>query len=635
MLTLIRSLARSPLIGGSIIILLIAAFSLWGINDVFRGGGTSAIIVGPEHVTVQDLRHSYDRQLFQIQQNDPRFTREQAEEIGLGDSIVQRVIAETAGDAKADELGLSISDETLYEALEDISAFQNPFTNRFDPQTYTSILRGNGYSGALPERRFEAEMISQLRRVQFTSASLGGLHAPDLFSEIRQAYAGERRSFRALLIPPTLVDEPETPDDDTLQQFIMDNPQSFERAEQRRLTLVRIQASDLLSDIEVDEADMRELYEFRLSNGELSAPATRSLTQWLAADQVTAEEAATRLTDGEAADAVMAELGLGEGVKLTEVQSYQVPDAAVADAAFELGVGDIQAVEGRLGWRVVRIDAALDPEIASFEDLEDELREELAGETAADRVLDALGAFEEARDTGASLEEAAAASGLFAERLGAFTATGYTVDGEPLSAMLDNPDILQAAFAAPLGFPTDLTDFGENGYFTLRVDEVIEPRLADLDEVRAQAEASWHTQEIDTRLQALVDQAQELLTEGVDMDAVAAELGEDARVESTTLGRQETDESFTAQMVAQAFGVPEGQRFESRAGDQTTRAIVEVEEVIPGVIAELSDADRTALNAEINNDATQMLNTALMNAYKVKADDNLIGQALGRTNPVQ
>ncbi|WP_375549015.1 SurA N-terminal domain-containing protein [Oceanicaulis alexandrii] len=525
MLTLIRSLARSPIIGGMIIALLIAAFALWGVTDIFRSNGSAALVVGPETVSASELARTYERQLFQIQRDNPEITREQADQMGLGDSVVQRLIAETAVDAKADQMGMTISDSTLFETLRSVPAFQNPFTSQFDPNTYASVLRENGYRGPLAERQFESDITSELRRGQFIAAALGGVYAPEIFGDIRAAYNGERRSLRALFLQPSLVDAPEAPDDDTLTAFIGENARIFERPEQRRLTLMRISPADFLRDVDVSDEDLQALYDFRLDNGDLAEPATRSLTQWPAPDQQTAETAAARLSAGETVSTVISELGLGEEVALADVQSYQVPDGQIAEQAFTLSAGDIAAIESQLGWRVVRIDAANDPDTPSLAELEAELRDELARDNAEGMMLDALGVFEEERGNGATLEEAAMQAGLIAERIDFVAANGYSADREPALTLLQNPDLLTAAFSAQQGFATDLESYGEDGgYFVVRVDEIEPARLSELSEVREDAAQFWTMRETDNRLQTLVDDVQARLDAGETADAIADSL---------------------------------------------------------------------------------------------------------------
>ncbi len=137
--------------------------------------------------------------------------------------------------------------------------------------------------------------------------------------------------------------------------------------------------------------------------------------------------------------------------------------------------------------------------------------------------------------------------------------------------------------------------------------------------------------ETDNRLQAVVDDVQARLDAGESLDAIAATLGAGARVEAAVLGRDETAGPFNAQLVAQAFRQPEGGRFVTRADNQTTRAIVLVDDVITGDRGVVTQAQRDALSAELRDDATQIVTSALINAYEVRQNQDLINQALGRT----
>lgn len=634
MLSFIRALARNPIVGGFIVVLLIAAFALFGVTDVFRGGGNAAVLVGDERVTVQELAQAYDRQLQTIQRENPRVTREQADEFGLGERVVQQVTAQAAIDAKINELGLSLSDPRLAEAVRQISAFQNPFNGEFDLQTYRSILRDNGYTGpaGAAERRFESDLKDELTRAQYIDAVLGGMTAPDMFAQARRAYEEERRTVRALLIPPSLAGDIAEPTDEELSGFIAENARIFQRPENRRFTLVRVSPELYERDVDVSEEDLLALYAFRLENGELADAPTRSLTQWPAPDQGVAETAAARIATGESIDTVVAELGLGEAVSLSDVQAFEVPDAGIAEGAFALGEGAVEAVEGRLGWRVVRIDAAADPQAPTLEEARSDLVTELAGDAAEGMMLDALALFEEARGAGATLEEAARAASIPAEIYDWLGPDGTSVNGYRAFTLSDAPEILENVFSLPQGFDGDLTTFGENGYFVARVDAIDASRLPEVSEVRDEASAVWRVQQVDEQLQALVDDALARARAGESLDAIAADI-EGARVEAATLGRSETAGPFNRQLVSQAFGAERAAPFSGRAGDQRTRAVAVVDAILAPDPRPASLERAQALAGELETDLAIALESALVTTYEVRQDQRLIDLALGRIDP--
>jgi peptidyl-prolyl cis-trans isomerase D len=307
MLSAIRSLARSPLIGGIIIAFLIAAFALWGVEDILRGGRTDAITVGTERVTPQQLNRAFNQRLSMAQMENPRLTREEADRAGLGESVVSQLAAEAALNAQARELNLGVSDSRVFSEIQDIPAFRSGFSNRFDRATYNEILRQQNWT---PET-FEQQIRTELRRMQMVDSAIAGARAPSVMAEARAAYEAEARTIRTLLLPPSLAGEIEPPADDILEGFIAEEAQVFQRPEQRRFSIVRAAPDLLAMDADVDEEELRELYQLRLDQGELSEPATRSFALWTVADSDTADALIARIEAGEDADAAAFELGPG------------------------------------------------------------------------------------------------------------------------------------------------------------------------------------------------------------------------------------------------------------------------------------------------------------------------------------
>lgn len=627
MLSTIRNLARSPIAVLIIIVPVVAAFALFGINDIFTGTGNAVATVGSERVTLQDVSRTMQREVRRLQMENPRMTQQEADAAGLGDSVINLLVAQAAISAQARELGIAATDEQVAEIIQSAPAFQSVFSNRFDPAAYNEWLRQEGWTA----NTFEAQLRADLRRQQFVDAALSGATPPALFSQLRARYQGETRTIRALLIPPALAGEVEAPDDETLQAFIAENEAFFTLPEQRRITLVRLDPQLVSADVAVDEAELRELYDMRRETGELSEAPLRTFLQWVTPDQQTAENIVERLEAGEDPSAISAATGLGDPVRLEGVEQFAVPDQVIGQAAFEMAQGEARAVRGRLGWRAVYVQAANDPEIPDFESMADELRTELAGDAAEYRVLDALAEFEDQRGRGATLEEAAEAAGMPLERFDFMTPDAFEISsGSPLMSLIREEAILQAATATQEGFESDLTEFGEGGYFILRVDAVRPSELAPLADVREQAEAFWRLRQIDDRLQETVTQALSRAEAGESLDAIAASIP-GTRVEGSTLSRGQTAGPFTQALVGAAFRARENTPFEARAGDQRTRAVAIVTAITPGA-SELDSATRRAITEGYENDIVIALERALLDNYDVRINAQLRDAALGRSD---
>ncbi|MFC4723730.1 SurA N-terminal domain-containing protein [Glycocaulis abyssi] len=627
MLSSIRNLARSPIAVLVIIVPVVAAFALFGINDIFTGTGNAVATVGSERVTLQDVSRTMQREMRRIQMENPRMTQQEADEAGLGDNVMNLLVAQAAINAQARELGIAATDEQVFELIHGAPAFQSVFSNRFDPAAYQEWLRQEGWTA----NAFEAQLRGDLRRQQFIDAALAGATPPAIFGEMRARYQGETRTIRALLIPPALAGEVGTPDDETLEAFIAENAAFFTLPEQRRITLVRLDPQLVAPDVAVDEDELRELYEMRLETGELADAPLRTFLQWVTPDQQTAENIVERLGAGESPSSIAAATGLGDPVRLEDVEQFAVPDQVIGRAAFEMTQGEARAVQGRLGWRAVYVEAATDPEIPAFEAVADELRTELAGDAADYRVLDALAEFEDQRGRGATLEEAAEGAGIPLERFDYMTPDAFEISsGAPLMSIIREETILEAARTTQEGFESDLTPFGDGGYFILRVDAVRASELAPLADVREQAEAFWRLRQIDDRLQDTVTEALSRAEAGESLDAIAASIP-GTRVEETTLTRGQTAGPFTQTLVNAAFRARPDTPFEARAGDQRTRTVAIVTAITPGS-AELDSDARQAVIEGYESDIVIALERALLDSYDVRINTQLRDAALGRTD---
>src|SRR4051812_31330349 len=77
--------------------LLIAAFAIWGIGDVFRRGvsGDSVAKVGSLNVTSEEVQRAFEENYRQLQQRfGGQFDRRQAMQFGLMQQALQGLVAE-------------------------------------------------------------------------------------------------------------------------------------------------------------------------------------------------------------------------------------------------------------------------------------------------------------------------------------------------------------------------------------------------------------------------------------------------------------------------------------------------------------------------------------------------------------
>jgi peptidyl-prolyl cis-trans isomerase D len=101
------------------------------------------------------------------------------------------------------------------------------------------------------------------------------------------------------------------------------------------------------------------------------------------------------------------------------------------------------------------------------------------------------------------------------------------------------------------------------------------------------------------------------------------------------LGRGETAGPFNQQFSAAAFSASENEPFQARAGDQRTRAIALVTEIIAPSGDPVAPERQAAISGELSDDLAAALESAVLASYEIRRDPLLIDQALGRADPAQ
>ncbi|MAK63173.1 MAG: hypothetical protein CMF75_00280 [Maricaulis sp.] len=643
MLSLFRSFAKSPL-AIALLLLLCLGLILTGGNSIFTGSGTAVVVAGQQKVSVRELTVAYDRAIQRQQAEQPGFTAQDAREMGLGEQVLQQLAVEAALEAKADDLGIVISGNTLAREAAREEAFRNPVTDQYDYDTMISTLQRAG----MTEQQYRDSMEGELRRQQLLISLASSLELPDSLARNRYDLTQEQRRISALVLDATAADEIPDPTDEELETFIAANatlpdPRTglpvFTAPDMRAFTLVRFQLDDFIRDIEIDEQTLIDTYDYQVETGSIGTPALRSFVQLTASDEAGAQAVADRLAAGETAAAIAAELGLGEPVELEEVQAYEVPDTDVAEAVFAMGEGDAAAIQGRFGWNAVFVSSAVDATVPSYEEQREDILTELARADALNALYDQIAAFEESRASGATLEQAAAASGSPLEIFQPLDQygrdTSLEIDFERYATL--GQEILPGVFEAPEGYATDLTQFNETDFYTVRVDEIVPSHLRDLEDVRIVAEARWRESQLDTQLATRAEEALEQLRSGESLDIVALTTG--GRAESTTARRTDTAENFSRSVIARAFSMNPGD-WESVQAASGRHVILTVDEIITADTAALSGSELSELEAlisqEATNDVFQALQMALEAEYALNdgaIDRALVAQALGETTP--
>lgn len=635
MLTAVRNAIKSPFFL-VLFVLLIASFALWGVNDVFQTPGDNVAVVGGEQVSVFELQREFETAIQRERENNPGLTQEQARAEGIGDQALSQLVLNAMLRSQARSLGVAASDEAVRNEIRGFEVFVDPLDGGFDRSAYARYLVQTG----IRERQFETDVRNSLVLQQLTSSLFEGITFPPAYRDLLTRYVGETRDLEALVIPAAAAEDIPDPTDEQLQATIDGNPQFFTAPERRGFTLVRLRVDDYLQNVAVDESQIVEQYEFDLESGSIGTPALRTYTQILFDDETSAQAAASRLSLGEDPAAIAAELGGNPPTRQEERQAFQVPDDNVRDTLFEAAQGDAFAVETQFGtWFAIVIEMAENEVIPTLEERRNEIRNSLALGVAEDALYTHLGAYEEARANGLSIEDAAFAAGLVVEVFQPMDQQSRGEDGSFAFGFFSEPEILATVFELPPLIDSTLLDYGDGNFFAVRVDVVEDSRLRTLDEAREDAETVWRLQEVDAQLETIAENVVGLVESGQSFEAVR-DANPAFRIEQASLRRDETSGTFNREVVALAFSINVGEIESTHSGLGRSHLVLRVNAARDGALPEGEAAGQldVFLNEGYLSDIDSSLVSALYREFEFGSDDineRNRDQALGLVDPSQ
>ena len=612
--------------------LLVMAFAVWGIADIFRGFTAQTVAtVGDKEIPLARFQSDFNAQLRELSRRIGKpLTPAEGRQYGIDRQVMARLIGVAALDVEADELALAVSDEMVAASIAADPDLQGPF-GRVDPATIRQLLQRNGIS----EEQFLNDRRSYLTRKQLLEAVKAGTHAPATIAEAIYRYQNEQRIPAYLILPPEAVGEIATPDEAVIADYHRQAAVRFTRPERRSLTLLMLNPGDLAASVEIPEEELRAEYDKR--RDQYDTPEQRTIDQIPFAKLEDAKRAVERLRQGESFEKVVTEQGLTlKDVALGTVTRRDLLSTEIADTAFALKIGSISdPVAGPLGPVVLRV-TAITPGISkSYEDTRAELLQALKDEKARDEVFDVQNSIEDARAGGTSLEEVAQKFNLHLIEIDKVTDQGLDTAGVRPADLPDIPGLLELAFASDVGLEIDPGETEEGGYYWLHVDEVVPAELKPLDEVRDEVIALWKREKRKLEMEKLAASLVDRANAGENFDATAATYGR-AVLTAPALNRQASNETFSRVAVAALFAVPEGKFAYGPVGFGDGLILMQVKKVLtpsaaanPGAVAELAtnisqtlQGDLvTSMVAGVQEKVGVEINSRLVSAMFANAED--------------
>jgi len=238
--------------------LITLPFALWGVDSYVRnsGAGSDLAAVGDTKIAVPQFQEAWREQLDRArQQLGPAFKREmfdtpEARLAMLNSLIDQRLLLLEAAKGH-----LGIPDVVLAEIIAGMPSLQE--NGKFSRARYEAALRGQGMS---PEQ-FEARLRQEMTVQQLAAAVGDTTIVPTAATDAMLRLLTEERQVAELRMPAAQYADEVKLDSEAAQKFYDENQKRFQTPEQIRAEYVVLSLEELLAQVAVNEAEIKDWYD--------------------------------------------------------------------------------------------------------------------------------------------------------------------------------------------------------------------------------------------------------------------------------------------------------------------------------------------------------------------------------------
>ena len=622
MLQGLRKASKSP-VASIIIGMLVLAFALWGIQDVFRGGADTLVAdVGKEQVTDYQFDIQLKNQLRQLSsQTQSDITMDQLKAMGQDKVILDQIVSRAALDDAGRRLGLIASQQAVIDQTKKTDVFKAP-DGSFDQNIFLRALQESG----LTEQTYIQATSKDIARGQLVNATVGGIVPPPGLARLLFDFVTEQRTMEYVVVTPDEAGAVPPAKDADLEAYHTAHAQQFSAPEYRAFDYVTITPDLVAKDVKVTDQELMAEYDAHRANYE--KPEQREIEQIVFPMKDDADKAAARIKTAADFVTVANERGLKPADLKLGTFTKPAMDARLADAAFALPKGGVtMPVQGPFGWVILHAANVIPGENKSFDDVKEQIREDLVKVRSADLIRDLGDKLEDARGSGASLTDSATKLGIPVRHVAAADRTGATPEGGR-AELPTEPSFVMQVFQTESGDESDLFTSEAGVAYAVHVVSITPPAVKPLSSVKEDVRTAYMTDVRQKQLQMKVDAFAEQVRKEGNFTNVGKALKHNA-VTSMPLRRDQANDVYSRELLTQLFASPQGAVITGAAGQGNGMVIARVTKVAhsePDVsAAEFVEYRKTA--------SEQLVDTAidsLAQAARAEAGVNIHQQTVQR-----
>ena len=457
-----------------IVLLLVLGLAGFGLQDVLSRWGTSKLAtVGEVEISTEEFGQSFIREINYISQNiGKNLTIEEAKSFGLHLQVVERLINRSLLDQLLIDLKISVGDVLLLKNLKTNPNFKNAEGN-FDRKKYNDYLSKINLS----ENEFEKILRNDLSRRLFTQILDPNFNHNQNIVKTIAGYIGEEREVKLYKLNYDTNTSLQDFNKDEVRKFYENNKNNYSSKSMRKYSVLNLNQSQFLNEIEITEEEIQNIYEERKQN--FTQPEFRELSRIIFQTSDLANEALNKILSNEKTfEQIGKDLNLNRKEINFGTYSKIDLDDELSDFIFDTKIKKnsiVGPINGELGFELYKVNKIIPEFVLGEEKAKSQIINEIQLENSLNKLSEMIPEVEDMIASGETLEEIARKYQMNIENI-------EISKGDELPKKYRNKN-LKTYFDEASNDNSDLLQIEDNTFISIRLDEEIEPMIPSFEKI--------------------------------------------------------------------------------------------------------------------------------------------------------
>ena len=605
-----------------IVLLLVLGLAGFGLQDVLSRWGTSKLAtVGEVEISTEEFGQSFIREINYISQNiGKNLTIEEAKSFGLHLQVVERLINRSLLDQLLIDLKISVGDVLLLKNLKTNPNFKNAEGN-FDRKKYNDYLSKINLS----ENEFEKILRNDLSRGLFTQILDPNFNHNQNIVKTIAGYIGEEREVKLYKLNYDTNTSLQDFNKDEVRKFYENNKNNYSSKSMRKYSVLNLNQSQFLNEIEITEEEIQNIYEERQQN--FTQPEFRELSRIIFQTSDLANEALNKILSNEKTfEQIGKDLNLNRKEINFGTYSKIDLDDELSEFIFDAKIKKnsiVGPINGELGFELYKVNKIIPEFVLGEEKAKSQIINEIQLENSLNKLSEMIPEVEDMIASGETLEEIAGKYQMNIENI-------EISKGDELPKKYRNKN-LKTYFDEASNDNSDLLQIEDNTFISIRLDEEIEPIIPSFDKIYDQLLDDYKTSQI---LELMEKDLNEVITKYTLDEAV--KLNKIIHLFDDKINR-ETNDSFKILNKLTVENI-----FQNSVGDFVIQKknenknpyliLIETTKIIPASSKSAYDKVlkniQNQVNEQVKNDLITSLLNSLRQTYEPKVNYELLNQII-------